>query len=81
MRSDVVSGVEGAADVRRAASEGGPCPKAALRDDCSERPRWVDSCPSLERGPTARLRRAVIGQSCSGGSDRPVQRALLIHAH
>ena len=25
--------------------------------------------------------KAVIGQSCAGGSDRPVQRALLIHAH
>jgi hypothetical protein len=39
MRSDVVSGAEGAADVQRPHRRAAHDPKAALRDDRSERPK------------------------------------------
>jgi len=47
-------------------------PKAAFRDDRSERPKWVDSGPSSRPPPTARLRRKrPFASREQGGMDRP----------
>ena len=76
MRSDVVSGAEGAADVQRPHRRAAHDPKAALRDDRSERPKWWIS--DFRRNARGRRGCAVSGRSLYRGRARRLDRSRLL---